>query len=306
MNIMNNENKATILNVPNANLSKIIEDNIDFVERYLDKIETIDNDKDREIIYRELCSITVSAIEALAKVIVDEINNRCLKLKCKEKCSYRKWKTKEDIAKQKTNGLLKHLNNTRLFYFSYQQLESIKRITDLRNYIHISKYMEEKKQDIIFDKELVIKLLDFYYTLLSQYEVNYFYFNNQNSCLKELDENEYDNTLVNNKKNDTMYYEMSLRNVFDKIVYNEKLNEDDKWVLSNLNKKRCSDGYLKLFAVYVVQTIYRKGILYNDKGKFVLNNEQYIYLKNAIFCKLDLVKAIENEIGKIRLFQKSR
>ena len=82
--------------IRDEHLSLEIQQNVSFVENYIDKVDdSFEVKEERQIVYRELGAIVFSCIEALAKSVLFEINERCKKNKLKnsectfDKCVYR-------------------------------------------------------------------------------------------------------------------------------------------------------------------------------------------------------------------------
>ena len=141
--------------ISDEKLSLTIQQNISFVEKYIDVVEdTFNEEIEKQIVYRELGSIVYSAIEAVLKSVLLEINKRCEKRNCNEtKCRYRRYNSISKINKAHTIDALIYLLNIRLFGLIPQQIDEIKRLNDLRNYVHISKSIVGSDESVSFNKE---------------------------------------------------------------------------------------------------------------------------------------------------------
>ena len=122
--------------------SKLLKDNIKFVYLYLDKADSIEDNDEKEILYRELGSVVFSCLEALCKTVIDMIRKQCENHKCNNIgcCPYiAGLNSPHLIENAKTLDVISHLVQTRLFYLSPEQEHEIHLLRDQRNFIHLSK-----------------------------------------------------------------------------------------------------------------------------------------------------------------------
>ena len=236
-------------------LSLTIQQNISFVEKYIDIVDNVfKNDIEKHIVYRELGSIVYSAIEAVLKSVLFEINKRCDKRNCNNaKCKYRKYDTIYKINNERSINVLMHLLNARLFGLSQEQINEIKNLNDLRNYVHISKSIDGSDKSTLFDKEYVIRMLSYYYEILNQLDLDEFYFKDGKACLRMLDDNGFDYTEQQMQNERKSFYLSKIFFIVNKLFSNEQLSENDKWVLKMLNDDRNID--IETMATYITKEI---------------------------------------------------
>ena len=229
--------------ISDENLSKMIQKNISFVEKYIDSIDSkFDDIKEKQIVYRELGSIVLSCVEALLKTLLVEIKIRCKKEKCNDKeCSYFKYKTESKINNAKLKEIIDFLMNARLFWFQPTRIEKIYELIDLRNYIHISKNIAYEDKSDRFNKEYVECMLDLYYDSINQYNLNEWYFTNENLCLKILDENGYEETEKLNVKFIKNHFSFQIIQLYFDLFNGEDLDDEKKNTLSKLRDSKFVD-----------------------------------------------------------------
>lgn len=221
--------------ITDKNLSMMIKQHINYVKEYLDKVETIENDIYKEISYKQLGTILTSTIEAICKLMLAEINNKCKKAKCKKECVYRKYSTNKKIQKLHIIDALEHLNNTRNFWISPEKMSVIIKLLEKRNYIHLSKYISDKNENIVFNKEFVLDLLEIYDDCIFQFDLNEWFFENEENCLKKLDENGFEFTQIDNLFYTIRFYERTMLPIFNKIVSDYQLSNDDNELIRQFN-----------------------------------------------------------------------
>ena len=89
---LNNINYSQVLPkyITNIELSNEMLQNINFIEKYVDIVETyFVEDSDKQLAYKQLGIMAFSCVEALWKNLILAINNNCASRKCCEKCNYR-------------------------------------------------------------------------------------------------------------------------------------------------------------------------------------------------------------------------
>lgn len=257
-------------------LSLTIQQNISFVEKYIDIVENVfKEDIEKHVVYRELGSIVYSAIEAVLKSVLLEIKKRCDKKNCDiAKCKYRKYNTIFKINAERPINALMHLLNVRLLGLSQEQINEIKSLNDLRNYVHISKSIDGSDKSTLFDKEYVIKMLSCYYEILDQLDLGDFYFKDDKACLRMLDDNGFDYTEQQMQNERKSFYLSKTFHIVHKLFSDEQLSENDKWVLKMLNDDRNID--IETTATYIAKEITFSNRRFKTKRE--LNNH-----KNKVF-----------------------
>lgn len=276
-------------------LSLEIQQNISFVENYVDKVdEAFDEEVEREIVYRELGVIVFSCIEALLKTVLFEIDGRCTKRKCKDKaCKYWRYQSLSDINNEGVIDALTFLINTRLFMLFPNEIDELTKLNTKRNYVHISKKIGKKKLDIKFDKEYPFILLKYYYTLLDQLDLCDFYFGKDDTCLKELDSDGFDDTNKMHKNDISHYYLKNFLNAIRKVSFKECLSKDDELYLKRyqIMDNECQEMALR-YATMVLRPMLCKNI---DDDEYVKTRSETIDKLSKTIGKR-FVKRIQKEI----------
>lgn len=272
--------------ISDSNLLKTISNNILFVDKYVDLVEErFKDNEEKAIVYRQLGSIVYSCIEATLKSILVEINYHCNNRNCKDHdCKYRAFKDNDAISLGSTLTVFLHLLSTRLIGFSTYDIDRFKRLSDLRNYIHISKNINNEAKEVIFDKEYVYSLLDYYYEIVYQINSADYYFGDDALCLKEIDENGFDLTKKQTHKEMSILYLLKLYPILHKMFRNEKLSSDDGWIIKAINDKKVVDH--KEVASFICGEI----SYYRRRFK---SKEEYIVFVTAF--KRSLLKLIYNK-----------
>ena len=277
------------------NLYVIINNNISFVEKYINKVDDVDSDIDKEIMYRELGVITLSSIEALAKAIMVEINKKCKNNKCHKKCDYR-W-CKKCIRNSSLKSILIHLNETRLVSFSQNKINELARLIDLRNYVHLSKYLEEEKQKIEFNYRYVDNILEFYHEFYNHFIAGYSFFKQEDCCLKDHDEEGFEDTKRMNGIDEKVYLEKELRSLFDKLLHNAALSQHEEWILANISKKEYQELELDDLVSHMAFNFARKAH-YVHANNIEVDDDRYNDIVNIKMKALNLDEKIKEEIKK--------
>lgn len=281
--------------IRDKHLSLEIQQNISFVENYVDKVEeTFDETVEREIVYRELGVIVFSCIEALLKSVLFEINDCCARRECNKKsCKYRRYKTLDDINNAKVIPVLTFLINTRLFMLFPDEMDEMEKFSRMRNYVHISKKIGNKACEEKFNDKNVYKLLDYYYNLLDQLNVSDFYFNDDNICLKDIDSNGFKSTKKYRNVERKNYHLFRLSSLTRKLLWGDPIPTDEELELSRIGKS--NDFDIDSAKKYIVR------LCIPIVGGFK-NNDEYLGAKTEIIGKLskylseEFVKEIEKEI----------
>lgn len=219
--------------IENKDMSLRIQRNINFVLNYKDYVKEIfKKPVERQIVYKELGTIVLSCIEALAKTIIDSFKKRCTKCKYdNEKCDYKLFPDEKGSSKSS----LQYLFDVRFFHLSPDEFDEFKQLNELRNYIHISKNISETINDNVFNLDYVHRTLDCYYVLIDQLDLTGDYFFGKTKCLKILDDDGIKDTKRMNKSDRQIYYSLKMSPILRMLLRNEKLSEDDKWVLKRID-----------------------------------------------------------------------
>lgn len=246
--------------IDEKDLLKILDDNINFVEKYLNSASSIQDNVEKEIAFRELGVIAFSCVEAVYKLVLVKIKNRCESKKCPhtKECPYFSYK----VAKGGAIDLLNHLINARLFWLSPDMYNRLDSLRDARNYIHLSKYLG-KARIREFDKAFVIDVLPFYYDAINQFELCKWYFENDNLCLKELDENGYEDSEKLNIESLKQFYSFKIMMLFNKLFYQQEISLNDEFVLKKLREK--DNANYEEIAKYYARALYFENVHFLDE-----------------------------------------
>lgn len=262
--------------ISNHFVSRTISIHIDFVEKTLLFIKTKEIDSDyKEIIYKELGIIVFSCIEALLMCCLVEIDNQCSKNSCAKQCKYRKSISPDSMKQLSVSQALEQLILVRLFWLSPNEIEELNDLTDYRNYVHISKCLLEDCFNIVFDEDYVERMLTMFYKLLDQFDLNEWYFTNDNHCLKDLDQNDFDSTLKLRKTEMKTHYTYRICSSFYLLYNVQQLNKDMDRILAIVKK----DNYDKAFvADYFANCIKHERRRFKDDDAFDEANMRLLIL----------------------------
>lgn len=279
--------------VEDKNMALIIQQNLNFVLNYMDDVEKMFKKPfEKQIAYRELGSIVLSCIEALAKTLIDCFKKRCFKRDCDERedCEYMKFPDEKGSARE----ALQYLFDVRLFRLSPDEFDELKQLYELRNYIHISKNISEKNADDKFNIDFVKRTLDYYYAFIDQLDLVGDYFLNNSKCLKILDENGIKYTKQQNKSEQQLFYFMKIIPVVSALLRNVELNDDDEWVLDRINHRE--DVNFEELIDYIKEMVKHHKIKYKTDEEYenVKNTFKVLLLKYV--TKDKYIKRINDEI----------
>lgn len=222
--------------ISNKTLINKIYDNLTFVKKHIDSVDSsFENDTERHIAYRELGSIVCSCIEALLKGVIAEIDSRCAKSACEEKCSYRL--NLDNLDSLSTIKALDHLSHVRLIVLQTNMADGLMKLIDSRNYVHISKHILRVSEDRIFDKDYVYGFFDYYYELIDQLNmsVDYYFKSKRYLCLKEADGDDFESTKKLETNNRKSFYRIKVYKPLKKALLGEELSDNDEWYISRLD-----------------------------------------------------------------------
>ena len=288
----NNQTSNNVLLENGEVISKIVQ-NIDFVCKYKDEVEKMPIDSsEKEIIYRELGSIVLSAIEAIMKVASLTISNRCNEKKCgeKPKCNY--YRNKTAISKLKIKDLVDYFSNTRFIYLSSNMKDNLIKLKDLRNYVHLSKYLDIKKQEVVFNKEFVDNMLLMYDEIYDQLSYTDWYTENKNHCLKEIDEDGFESTAKMNRRDYESFICSKCNEPFEKLINNKEIEKDDEWYLYRMKDINNIDGFAKIIARRIA---YSRNEYKNDNDYEKHEDELFKTMINK-YAMNNLVAMVQEEL----------
>ena len=276
------------------NILQIIKQNIEFVEKYVEIVDDkISEETERDIIFRELGVIAFSCSEALCKSLLVEIYKSCKRRNCCKKCNYNFFKSVDEIAKHDFVSIINHLLNMRLVGLMSEDIDNMMCLKNLRNYVHISKYLYTNNKSMIFDKKYVYSMLNVFYCLLDQYELNTWYYTNKDICIKELDCNGYETTKKQNEKSSRLYYTYKIVYLFDKMFDDKELSEDDKRYLSKISRGEVDK---ELLAQHLSTKIRFKSQLFKDEKKYINSIKKFLTKIDHYGKRNDLSRMIKEKL----------
>ena len=225
--------------IPNQNLVRQIQINIDFVEKYLDRIEDLfQTVTEQQIMYKQLGIIAFSCTESLWKSLVLAVNAKCHANKCTEKnCEYRKFDSAKKLNSAKIKEIVDHLQNMRLILVTPFEMEWIEELQQLRNHVHLALTILDGYKSEKFNKDYVESMLRLYYVTLNQLELNQWHLGKDHACLKELDENSYKETAKRNKLEAKRYVSDEIIYLTFNLFYDREIPEYRQKILRKLSSK---------------------------------------------------------------------
>lgn len=226
--------------IPDQELVHQIQINIDFIEKYLDRVDelftTID---EQQIMYKQLGSIAFSCTESLWKSLVLAVNAKCHANGCNEKaCEYRKFDSVKELNVAKVRDIIDHLQNMRLILITPFEMEGIEELQQLRNHVHLALTILTGDQSEKFNKDYVESMLRLYYVTLNQLELNEWHLKNDHACLRELDENGYKETAERNKLETKRYISDEIIYLTSNLFYDREIPEYRQKILEKLSSKK--------------------------------------------------------------------
>ncbi len=315
----------------NKILAKEIRNNVDFVKKYLDKVENFDSETDKQIAYKQLGVIVFSCIEAICKGLVKEVHNRCIKHKCQEEvrysCNYfAKYKLYDDkkFNNAKIEDVLNHLFDMRLMYLSASEMIQFKALKDLRNHVHISRIIIDGDKSESFNKQLVNDLLKYCDETIDQLGLCDWYLKDNNSkdndsCIKELDADGYETTQDLREKENNAYRVNRLYCIINKLFSDKEISDEEERILKGLshcklpkNDKKSTEDENEKFTKSIVDMIgkelyYKRARFRTDKeyqeklNKFYDNLRRHSNAKEEIVNEIKLRRQYYDDLNNGRL-----
>lgn len=280
-------------------LASQIQTNIDFVEKYIDQAETIFvEEKEQQIMYKQLAIIAFSCVEALWKGIVLTINNNCNNNHCKEnRCKYKKFNNSEKLNRANVNEIAKHLQRMRVIsIFPFEQAK-IEELQNMRNHVHLTRIICDSIKSEDFNKVLVDDMLRLYYVTLNQMECSMKYLPIYAFCIKDLDENGYSKTDKLIEKENKEYITNKICCITPDLFYNKPLKESDTKILKKLHSQKNYNQ--QELADYIGRWLYYESAHFKEESDYqtVINN---LFTKLSEYISEDntLIKEIKENIER--------
>ena len=280
--MINESDKIELMKyIPDENLCVAILRNIDFVENHLDKIDISFPDVDeKELVYKQLLIMTFSSLESLWKGVALQILSHCKTRKCNQNCDYKKFKTPSEINKANAFSVFMHLQATRLVYFPSKDYVLLRELASSRNHVHLFKQITSETPS--FSRIEIEECLRLFYDTLDQLSLIYDYcFRITDTCLKQLDENRYNDTLSMLKREYRDNHSFHAYSTCVKLFWDKRLSKEDKYYLADLNegKSNYHQFDVELFIGYLGMWLFREGIHYRT-------DDAYNQAMEAFFEKL--------------------
>lgn len=250
-------------------LSIKVQNNVTFVENYLEKIDVLFKEEiEKHIAFREMGIMVYSSIEALLKSVLFEIRKRCKNHNCDKKkpCDYYKCRSLYAINSIHTLDSMLFLFDCRLFWLPPHEVNELRMLNHLRNYVHLSRNISHPIDDYVFTKQYVERMLRYYYKILEQLDVSDFYFDSDNSCLAKLDDFGMPETIRLNKIDSDSYYLLKLDSAIRNIIYEKELSEEEDVVLMVLGLMY--DKVFKQTPETIIEVIKRSRVLLSSEEHF--------------------------------------
>lgn len=230
--------------IADKKLASEIQCNIDFTEKYIDKVDNcFSGEKEKQIVYKQLGTIVFSCVEALWKSIVWIVNNNCKKRNCKENCKYHQFDNLDKLSYTSPRKILAHLANMRLLNVHPFEEEAIEHLQNLRNHIHLTRTLIDGDKSVKFNKQFVEDMLRLYYVTINQAEINHWYYDKSQPCLRELDEDGYKATNEQQECARKEYYINKIMLACIDIFYKKPITEKNKYFLRHLSKTENIDSH---------------------------------------------------------------
>ena len=202
---------------------------------------------------------------------------------------------KRDLNKFSPSGAFYFLLDTRFFGFTMDEINRINQLADLRNYIHLSKYISETNYSDDFKKEYVGELLEYYYKIVDQLNTANWFFAKKDTCLKSLDSNGYETTKEMRMNDSNSFYFYRFLSVIDTLFDKEELTRDDKWILSKIKVEDIDNSFLENVIDHI---LYRNRFYKTDEEYHESLQRFYVYLIEN--NQLKLKNRIEEELESKR------
>ena len=300
--MINESDKIELMKyVPDENLCVAILRNIDFVEKYLDNVDSTFPDADEKgLAYKQLLIMTFSTLEAVWKSIAQQIIVRCNKRKCKNCCEYKKYETLQDLNYESAYSVLMHLQYTRLLYLSPNAYKSLLEIKNERNYVHLFKQTTDTSFVPVFDRKSIDEGLELFYETISQCSLlDDYFFQIPDACIKERDGDCYNENKLFLEKEYSHKYSFNAYSACIKLFWGEQLTKDEQHYLSSI-KERATDHFdPNLFVKLLGLWLFYKGAHYKtDEAYQQAIKDFFNRLKKYIPTSGSLIKQLKEEINK--------
>lgn len=285
---LNNINYSQVLPkyITNIELSNEMLQNINFIEKYVDIVETyFVEDSDKQLAYKQLGIMAFSCVEALWKNLILAINNNCASRKCCEKCNYRVFNSFDELNRATPRQVLSHLTNVRILYVHPFEEIAIEQLQNLRNHIHLTRVLSDGNQATKFNKQFVEDMLRLYYVTINQAEMNAWYYSETNPCLRDMDGDSFETNQKQQQQERERYYtDKTIFALFD-LFYEKPLNEKNAYFLGLLSNSKLLDAECLIDNIgkwlYYEGAHYRTGESYQEAiNKFYIAIDEYAPNRN--------------------------
>lgn len=116
--------------------------------------------------------------------------------------------------------------------------DAIENLQNLRNHIHLTRMLTDGDVSTKFNRQFVEDMLRLYYVTINQAEMNHWYYDEQNPCLRELDDDAYSTTekqqICSRKEHNTDKIILACIDMF----YGKTITEKNKFFLNKLSNTK--------------------------------------------------------------------
>ena len=207
--------------------------NIDFVGKYMSKVETIYDNDEREIAYRELGTVAFSCIELLLKAVLLNVNKDCLRYDCEHKCHFIcDIKTIEEKKIMETADIL---YDSQLLWLKEDKYDELLWLREQRNGHHLSKNLCFDIVDELYDKQYVQRMINCFFLLLNSLNEGMSYFYGIFYCGENVDGKEAEKMGTFRKRRQTLLCTYRLLSILKKLFSDQELTDREKWTIRRLD-----------------------------------------------------------------------
>lgn len=285
--------------IGNQELSLRIQRNVIFVENYLCRVDTFfEHEIEKQIAYRQMGAIVYSSIEGILKAVVVEIDKRCEKRSCsKEDCPYRNKAIIGKIHRVHTIDALLFLFDIRLFWLPPIEVDELRRLNNMRNFVHVSKSITDIVLDERFNVGYVEKMLKYYEKIRDQLNVSGFYFEKDDACIGEIDSFGFEETKKSNVNDRQLYYENKLDSCLRNLINRKEINDEEIGALRMIGVNE--ELALNKTSEFVAEWLISYSRYYRDDSKYDedVNN---VFIEMSKYISEDYLNKVRNSYNEIK------
>lgn len=218
-------------------IASTLKSNIYFVEKYLPKVENcFEDEKEREIAYRELGSIAFSCIELLLKAVLLNVNRDCLRYDCGHTCHF--ICEIEAIEDKQFMDVVDILCNSQLLFLKENEMNELLWLREQRNGLHLSKNLGSNIFDEPHDKQYVERMIKCFLLMIDSLDNGMSYFYSLFYCDEQADGKEAEKMGTFRKNRQTLLCKYRLLHILKKLFSGQELTYQEKWTIKSLDYPR--------------------------------------------------------------------